>query len=59
MTFTNNDGINHDVIFANQAITPVGVWASGARTVAMPAARGTYSYTCTLHAGMNGTVKVE
>ena len=59
VTFTNADGINHNVIFANQGITSIGVWPSGTRTATMPAAPGTYSFTCTLHAGMNGTVKVQ
>jgi plastocyanin len=59
VTFTNADGINHNVIFANQAITSLDTWASGARTVTMPATPGTYNYTCTIHAGMNGTIKVQ
>jgi plastocyanin len=59
ITFRNEDGINHNVIFANQAIASVDQWASGNRTVTMPATPGTYSYTCTIHAGMNGTVKVQ
>ncbi|HET7186741.1 MAG TPA: plastocyanin/azurin family copper-binding protein [Gemmatimonadaceae bacterium] len=59
VTFTNSDNIAHNVTFANQNIASVGNWNSGDRTVAMPAAAGTYSYTCTIHAGMNGTVKVQ
>ena len=59
VTFTNTDGIAHNVTFANQTITSVNNWTSGDRTVAMPAATGTYSFTCTIHAGMNGTVKVQ
>ena len=59
VTFTNTDNIAHNVTFANQNIASVDNWSSGARTVTMPAAAGTYSYTCTIHAGMNGTVKVQ
>ncbi len=59
VTFNNADGINHNVIFSNQTIASVDQWASGNRTVTMPATPGTYNYTCTLHAGMNGSVKVQ
>lgn len=59
VTFTNSDGISHDVNFANTAIASVAPWTSGDRTVTMPATPGTYSYTCTIHAGMSGTVKVQ
>ena len=59
ITFSNADGRDHDVTFANQTITSVLKWSTGDRTVAMPAATGTYAYTCTIHAGMNGTVKVQ
>lgn len=59
VTFTNNDHINHNVIFANQNIAPITEWASGDRTATMPATPGTYDYTCTIHAGMSGTVKVQ
>ena len=59
ITFTNNDGISHNVIFANTAVPSITDWATGNRTTTMPAATGTYSYTCTIHAGMSGTVKVQ
>jgi plastocyanin len=59
VTFSNTDGISHNVIFANQNITSITDWVTGDRTATMPTAAGTYSYTCTLHAGMNGTVKVQ
>jgi plastocyanin len=59
VTFTNNDGIDHNVTFANNSITSIGNFSSGARTAVMPAAAATYSYNCTLHAGMNGTVRVQ
>lgn len=59
ITFTNNDRIAHNVIFSNQNIPSITDWTSGDRTTTMPAAPGTYSYTCTIHAGMSGTVKVQ
>jgi plastocyanin len=59
VTFSNTDGITHNVIFGNQSITAISEWTSGDRTATMPAAPGTYSYTCTVHAGMSGTVKVQ
>jgi len=59
VTFSNNDGINHNVIFASQNIASITEWAAGTRTATMPAAPGTYSYTCTIHAGMSGTIKVQ
>jgi plastocyanin len=59
VTFTNTDRIAHNVTFANQNIASITDWTSGDRTATMPAAPGTYSYTCTIHAGMSGTVKVQ
>jgi plastocyanin len=59
VTFSNNDNLAHNVIFANQGINSVDSWSSGDRTVTMPATAGTYNYTCTIHAGMSGSVKVE
>jgi plastocyanin len=59
VTFNNADNIDHNVIFAGQGISPIAVWRSGARTAVMPATAGTYDYTCTLHAGMSGSVKVQ
>jgi plastocyanin len=59
VTFTNSDGISHNVIFAGQAVAPISDWTTGNRTAVMPTAPGTYSYTCTLHAGMSGSVKVQ
>jgi plastocyanin len=59
VTFTNSDGILHNATFADPAIVSTGGFTSGSREVVMPAATGTYAYTCTLHAGMSGTVKVQ
>jgi plastocyanin len=59
VTWTNNDGINHNVTFAGAGIAASGNFASGSRSIVMPTAAGTYGYTCTLHGGMNGTVKVQ
>jgi plastocyanin len=59
VTFTNNDHLAHNVIFANQNIASINDWTTGDRTATMPATPGTYSYTCTIHAGMSGTVKVQ
>ena len=58
ITFDNTDNIDHNVSFG-QGITSIGAWRSGTRTAVMPTATGTYQYTCTLHAGMSGSVKVQ
>ena len=59
VTFTNLDGINHNLTFSDAGITSVGDFANGAREIVMPTTPGTYSYHCTIHAGMNGSVLVE
>jgi plastocyanin len=59
VTFTNQDNITHNVTFTATNITSTGNYSSGAKTVVMPAAAGTYAYRCTIHAGMQGTVKVQ
>jgi plastocyanin len=59
VTFTNSDGIAHNVTFTSTAVSSTGDFTTGAKTVTMPAAAATYAYSCTLHAGMNGTVQVQ
>jgi plastocyanin len=59
VTFTNSDGYPHNVTFASSTITNIGNFSSGNATAAMPATAGTYAYSCTLHAGMNGTIQVQ
>ncbi len=58
VTFTNLDGINHNLTFTSGGITSVGNFSTGSRQVAMPTAPGTYDFRCTIHAGMNGSVQV-
>jgi plastocyanin len=59
VTWTNSDNTNHNVTFSNTAIASTTEFASGSKSIVMPTAAGTYAYTCTLHGGMNGTVKVQ
>jgi plastocyanin len=50
----------HNVVFGTNKPTggDIGITASGSVQRTFPNAGG-YSYTCTLHAGMNGTVNVQ
>jgi plastocyanin len=59
VTYTNNDAITHNVTFDNSSIGGSGNFSSGSKTLTMPAAAGTYTYKCTIHASMTGTVTVK
>lgn len=59
VTWTNSDGIAHNVTFAETSVTDVPDWTSGTRTATMPATVGTYQYSCTNHSGMAGSVQVQ
>jgi plastocyanin len=59
VTWTNQDNTAHNVTFSNTSIVSIGDFSSGAKTSVMPSAAGTYSYRCTIHPGMNGTVTVQ
>lgn len=59
VTWTNSDGFNHNVTFDNNAVAASGNFATGSKALIMPTAAGTYTYRCTLHSGMNGSVTVQ
>lgn len=60
VTWTNQDGTNHSVIFDGGAITGTGTVTTGAAKAAvMPTAAGTYAYHCGFHPTMTGTVQVQ
>lgn len=59
VTWRNTSGILHNVTFAAPgAPTDIGDHTSGSSSRTFPTA-GTFDYTCTNHAGMNGTVNVQ
>jgi plastocyanin len=49
----------HNVTFADATITDIPNQSSGAHTSTMPSGTGDYTYECTLHPGMTGTVRVQ
>jgi len=59
VTWTFSGSEEHNVTFSNQAIQSSGNQSSGQHAALMPEATGTYPYSCTLHAGMNGSVQVQ
>ena len=59
VTFTNNDPFAHNVTFDNSSIGTTGNYSSGAKTLTMPAVAGVYTYKCTIHSSMTGTVTVK
>jgi plastocyanin len=61
VTWTNQDGIAHNVTFDANAVPPSGTVAGGAATaLTMPTTAGTYNYHCTIHgAAMSGSVQVQ
>lgn len=59
ITFTNSDGFNHNVTFANATVGTIPNYTTGAKTITMPTTLGTYAYSCTLHNGMTGSITVK
>ena len=59
VTWTWRGNVGHNVTFADNQITGQSTQTTGTHQAVMPTAVGTYTYQCTIHAGMNGSVKVE
>jgi plastocyanin len=59
VTWTNQDNTAHNVTFADASVVSIGDFVSGSKSTVMPSTAGTYSYRCTIHPGMNGTVTVQ
>lgn len=60
VTWNNTSGVTHNVTFAGVTGAPsnVGDHSSGSNARSFGTA-GTFSYSCTLHGGMNGSVVVQ
>ena len=55
----NSGGVGHNVTFASSTVSaPSATQPTGTFQVVMPTAAGTYTYVCTIHAGMDGSVLV-
>jgi plastocyanin len=59
VTWTWANSTQHNVTFSNASITSSGNQSGGTFSSVMPTAAGTYNYSCTIHAGMNGSVQVQ
>lgn len=59
VTWTWANSTTHNVTFTNASISSSGDQSGGTFTSTMPSAAGTYSYSCTIHPGMQGTVQVQ
>jgi plastocyanin len=59
VSFTNNDGFDHNVTFTSTAVSSIPNFSTGTKSVEMPAATGSYPYHCTIHPNMTGTVTVQ
>ena len=60
VTWTWDSGAGtHNVTFANASIADSGDITNGVYATVMPNTLGMYTYQCTLHSGMTGSVTVE
>jgi plastocyanin len=61
VTWSNTDGVTHNVTFDGGAVPASGpVLAGATKALTMPTAAGTYTYECTIHgASMSGSVQVQ
>jgi plastocyanin len=58
VTWTNQDGLEHNVLGANGAWGSFGSMRTGKKTSYTFSEPGVYAYVCTMHPGMVGTVVV-
>jgi len=59
VTWTWSSNRVHNVTFADDAIADSGDQGGGMYQTAMPTASGLYTYQCTIHTGMDGSVTVQ
>jgi plastocyanin len=59
VTWTNQDNTAHNVTFSDNSVVSIGDFSTGTKSTVMPSTAGTFSYRCTIHPGMNGTVTVQ
>ncbi len=61
VTWTNDDGVAHTVTdtAATKAFDSGSIAPGATYSFSFPATMKTYSYRCTIHAGMTGTINVQ
>ena len=60
VNWTNSDGTPHNVTFAaGSGLADIAGFATGVKSATMPPSPATINYQCTIHPGMNGSIKVE
>lgn len=55
----NEDGFVHDVTGEEAGIMTGNIKGKGTASFTAPDKKGTYDFTCTIHPGMDGTLKVS